>query len=535
MYKEYFGLKELPFSIAPDPRYLYMSHKHREALAHLVYGIKSDGCFVLLTGEVGTGKTTVCRCLLEQLPENTDIAFILNPKLTVEELLAAFCDELRIPYPEGNISIKVFVDRINAYLLDSHAGGRKTVLILEEAQNLSTDVLEQLRLLTNLETNQRKLLQIIMVGQPELQDSLAKPEMRQLAQRVTARYHLGALSKKEVTEYVSHRLAVAGAHGRLFPPSTLDRLFRLSGGIPRLMNLICDRALLGTYVQGQDRVDKATLTRAAREVFGESEVKGHPGMRMRWTLAALMLMISAVALAAAFYNHRAQIMPAPTHANPAVTAPEPPKLDTLQRPPDQPVHLSRDMAFQELFRLWNIPYEANKNLSPCRQAKAKGLGCLDARSSLNGLLHLNRPAVLKLFDNEGKEFYAALTALQEQTATFVVGNETRKVDVKEIELRWLGDYTMFWRMPPKYQGDIRPGSKGAGVQWLEKHLAVINGQEAQPREGRVFSNALVLQVKKFQLSKGLTPDGIVGPQTIMHLNTAINGNEPKLNKEQGTR
>jgi general secretion pathway protein A len=203
MYREYFELKELPFSIAPDPRYLFMSNQHREALAHLVYGINSDGGFILLTGEVGTGKSTVCRCLLEKIPQNFNIALVLNPKLTVEELLATICDELCIDYPKGNTSIKVFVDYINAYLLDAHAKGRKTVLIIEEAQNLSIDVLEQVRLLTNLETNQRKLLQIIMLGQPELKGMLSRPELRQLSQRITARYHLGSLSKQEASAYVN--------------------------------------------------------------------------------------------------------------------------------------------------------------------------------------------------------------------------------------------------------------------------------------------------------------------------------------------
>ncbi len=536
MYREYFGLKELPFSIAPDPRYLYMSREHREALAHLVYGITSDGGFVLLTGEVGTGKTTICRCLLEQLPENTDIAFVLNPKLSVEELLATLCDELGIRYPEVSTSVKVYVDLINAYLLDAHARGRRTVLILEEAQNLGTDVLEQLRLLTNLETNQRKLLQIIMVGQPELQDQLEKPEMRQLAQRVTARYHLGALSRKEVAEYVSHRLAVAGAHTRLFLPSTMDRLFRLSGGIPRLINVICDRALLGAYVQGQDRVDRSTLNKAAREVFGRSEVRRRPRAKMRWALAGMILMISAVALAATLYNNRSQTLPPSQEVLTAPVkgsiVPEPPKLDTLQWPSDQPVHLSREAAFQELFRLWDMPYKAKNNLTPCREARARGLGCLDTPSSLSGLRQLNRPAVLKLFDDRGKEFYGALTAMDGQTATFVLGGKTMKVDVSEVEGHWMGDCTLFWRMPPNYQGDIRPGVRGAEVQWLEKQLALINGQKVQQREKPVFDNALVVQVKKFQLSKGLKPDGVVGPQTMINLNTAAGSNEPLLSAKK---
>ncbi len=535
MYGEYFGLKELPFSIAPDPRYLYMSHEHREALAHLVYGIESDGGFVMLSGEVGTGKTTVCRCLLEQLPENTDVALVLNPKLSAEELLATLCDELGIKYPEIYTSVKVFVDRINAYLLDAHARGRRTVLIIEEAQNLDTDVLEQLRLLTNLETNDRKLIQIIMVGQPELQDLLERPEMRQLAQRITARCHLGALPKKEVAEYVSHRLAVAGVRTRLFPPPTIDKLFRLSGGIPRLINVICDRALLGAYVQGREQVDKAILTKAAREVFGRSDMRRRTGTRLKWALAGLTLMISAVALAATFYNTRLQSV-LPRAETPAALAkanalPEPPPLDALQWPSDQPVQLSREMAFQELFRLWDVPYETKKNLDACQAAKAAGLGCLDAPSGLSGLLQLNRPAVLKLFDGNGREFYATLTALEGQTATFVMGNGTKKVQIRDIEARWLGDYTLFWRMPPHYRGDIRPGTKGTGVQWLEKQLALVNGQSIEVRKNPVFDNALVVQLKKFQLSKGLRPDGVVGPQTVIHLNTAAGTDEPLLSRK----
>lgn len=259
-----------------------------------MYGIDSDGGFVLLTGEVGTGKTTVCRRLLDQLPDNTDIAFILNPRLSVEELLAALCDELHIPYQEGNVSVKVFVDRINDYLLEAHAKGRKTVLIIEEAQNLSGDVLEQIRLLTNLETNERKLLQIIMIGQPELRNMLSLPSLSQLSQRITARYHMGSLSKKDTAAYVNHRLSLAGARSALFPDATIDKLFSLSRGIPRLINVICDRALLGTYVQGRKSVDKSTLVRAAREALGDSEGNRRRALRLRWALGTSVVVLSAV-------------------------------------------------------------------------------------------------------------------------------------------------------------------------------------------------------------------------------------------------
>jgi general secretion pathway protein A len=513
MYREYFGLKELPFSIAPDPRYLYMSEQHREALAHLVYGIKSDGGFVLLTGEVGTGKTTVCRCLLEQIPENCDIAFIINPKLTVEELLATFCDELGIGYPEGNRSIKVFVDKINAYLLDAHSRGRKTVLIIEEAQNLSSEVLEQIRLLTNLETNQQKLLQIIMVGQPELRNMLSRQDLRQLEQRITARYHLGPISGNEVAAYVKHRLTVAGAHSNLFPNSTISKLFRLSGGIPRLINLLCDRALLGAYSQGKDRVDKPTLVKAAREVFGES--KKLPRETLRWALVGLVLIVCGVALAATFFNYKSK----PAEIKKAELL----KLDILQWPADKSISRSKEMSYQSLLKQWGITYKPG-NGRPCQQARSSGLDCLNARGSLNNLLHLNRPAMLKLFDKQGRQFYATLTTIKGETATFIVGNETRIFNVKDIEMRWQGDYTVLWRMPPEYTGYIKPGNRGPEVEWLDKHLSLIQGRTSNPQKKLVFDDILVEQVKKFQLDKGLVPDGIVGPLTMIHLNSAAGNN-----------
>ena len=259
---------------------------------------------------------------------------------------------------------------------------------------------------------------------------------------------------------------------------------------------------------------------------------------MRWALAGLILMISAVALAATFYNNRPQSVPPPealTAPQKAGAVPEPPTLDTLAWPSDQPVDLSREMAFQELFRLWDIPYKMKENLTPCQEAKTKGLGCLDTPSGLSGLLQLNRPAVLKLFDAEGKEFYATLTALEEQTATFVLGNKTKKVDVKEIDGHWLGDYTLLWRTPRNFRGDVRPGSRGAEVQWLEKQLALINGRDVQKRKNPVFDDVLVSQMKKFQLSKGLKPDGVAGPQTIIHLNTTVGSDEPLLSGKKGEK
>lgn len=533
MYKEYFGFEEMPFSIAPDPRYLYMSEQHREALAHLVYGFNSDGGFVLLTGDIGTGKTTVCRCLLEQIPENSAIAFIINPKLTVEELLATICDEFGIKYPEGNTSIKIFVDLINAFLLDANAKGYKCLLIIDEAQNLSADVLEQLRLLTNLETNQRKLLQIILLGQPELREKLSQPGLQQLAQRVIARYHLGPLSKKDAAAFVTYRLSVAGVRKELFPPSTINTLYRFSKGVPRLINVLCDRALLGAFVQGKNQVNKSILTKAGHEVFGETEYNAQHRRASIGLLAALLIIAFATVFAATYYNHNkntARTVSA-DRTEPSISK-ESRQPDALQCPVDKPDYSSRDMAFESLFRQWGISYQSKEDVSACEQARAQGLRCLDAVGNLSNLRQLNRPAILRLFDTQGKEFYAALTSLEDQAASLVVGGETMKVAVKDIESRWHGEYILLWKTPPDYQGYIHPGDKGFVVQWLDKQISLIQGRTPQSNENLVYNDELVRQVKEFQLAEGLVPDGIVGTQTLIHINAVVDKEEPALNDRE---
>ena len=514
MYQSYFGLNEAPFSIAPDPRYLYMSQRHQEALAHLLYGVDGGGGFVLLTGEVGAGKTTVCRCLLEQIPPSCDVAYIFNPKLTVAELLSTICVEFGIVYPPENLSIKVYIDCINAYLLDAHARGRHTVLIIDEAQNLDIVVLEQLRLLTNLETNQRKLLQIILLGQPELAEMLQLDELRQLAQRIIARYHLGPLTRQEVAAYVRHRLGVAGTQRQLFSTALLGQLYRLSGGIPRIINVLCDRALLGAYVQNKERVDRATLAQAAREVL-------HKPQSRIWPLLAGLL--ASILLAAVYYRAPVQTRVAAPVLTPTAVLPV-----ILELPANAP-H-SKAPAFAALFRAWGAGY---KDADACSQAESIGLRCLTARGGLDELRQLNRPAVLQLHDSQGQEFYATLIRLDDKTATLILGSTSLVVAIISLAEQWSGDYTLLWRPPPVFHQKIRPGASGPDVEWLNKQLAQLHGKPAVANKNLVYEGEMVRQVKQFQLLQGLAPDGSVGAQTMMRLSGAADVAAPKLSRETG--
>ena len=354
MYAPFFGLKREPFSIAPDPRFLFMSERHREALAHLLYGLDGGGGFVLLSGEIGAGKTTVCRCFLERIPKRCNVAYIFNPKLTVIELLQSVCEEFHIPRPEaegraaaGPATVKEYLDPINEFLLRTHAVGQNNVLIIDEAQNLSADVLEQLRLLTNLETNERKLLQIILIGQPELRDMLARPELEQLAQRVIARFHLGALSEAETAQYIRHRLSVAGLRGALpFDAPARQRIHQLSRGVPRRINLLCDRALLGAYGGGTNLVTRAIVEQAAKEVFGR--VDAGSGLAWRYRSAALVALgvaggVALFAAATLAYNgatkkpaSAAMVMATAATAASAASAATPASAATLLSTPTLP-------------------------------------------------------------------------------------------------------------------------------------------------------------------------------------------------------
>ena len=300
MYLPFFGLAEKPFSITPDPRYLFLSGRHAEALAHLVYGIDEAGGFIQLTGEVGTGKPTIIRSLLARRHDKAAIALILNPRMDAPEFLLTLCEELGIGVPDSaQTSVKELIDILNRFLLKAHAEGRRVVLVVDEAQTLAPELLEQVRLLTNLETETQKLLQIILIGQPELRDVLARNDLRQLAQRITGRYHLDPLSRDESAAYIKHRLRVAGATTDLFSNGALRELYRCSGGVPRLLNIIADRALLGAYSEDRHVVNAAMVRRAAGEVSGQRVLPAW----LPWSLGATSLALLAGVVVLLFNRH----------------------------------------------------------------------------------------------------------------------------------------------------------------------------------------------------------------------------------------
>jgi general secretion pathway protein A len=541
MYTHYFSLKQSPFSIAPDPRYLFMSERHREALAHLLYGIGSGGGFVLLTGEIGAGKTTVCRCFIEQIPADCRLAYIFNPRQTVEELLQSICDEFRIAQPapaaSGAGSVKSYVDAINRYLLDSHAQGNNNVLIIDEAQNLSADVLEQLRLLTNLETNERKLLQIILIGQPELRTMLARPELEQLAQRVIARYHLGSLSALETASYVTHRLAVAGATAATpFPRSVMALIYRLTQGVPRRINLLCDRALLGAYVENSREVTRAVLRKAAAEVFADNGAA--QAARRRWPYLVGGVMAGAVISGAAAWQVLPKLSAPPAAATAAArtagqagpkTAQVAPKAAPAVPPVVPLTRADANAALRELGALWGQALPAGE---PCEAALKLNLRCHQGKGSLYELRLLDRPAMLTL--HEGADVaYALLTGLDENTATLVLDGKKQTLGVAALASRFDGEFTTFWKAPRAFRDHVVAGEIGPDVDWIAARLAELNGV-ATPAIDRPLGPRMRELLRNFQAAQNLKADGVAGPRTFMRLNQLSGVAEPRLLASAGT-
>lgn len=553
MYAPFFGLKQKPFSIAPDPRYLFMSERHREALAHLLYGVQGGGGFVLLTGEIGAGKTTVCRCFLEQIPARCNVAYIFNPKLSALELLMTVCHEFGVKFPPltAAATVKDHVDALNEYLLRTHSVGQNNVLIIDEAQNLSPDVLEQLRLLTNLETSERKLLQIVLIGQPELRGMLARPELEQLAQRVIARYHLEALSEKETSQYVAHRLAVAGLKGSLpFDSAALHRIHQLARGVPRRVNLLCDRALLGAYATGTARVDRAIVDKAAAEVFGpQGAVRTLPA---RWWPLALGVgvLAGAAAMAAVQWGTRGKSLPdaaaaaasaastarasasaassvvastLPTAASAAAVTPRLRSIDDLETLLARAPRDEHD-ALRALAPEWQLQLGDG---DPCAMAAEHDVRCFRAHGGLALLRLLARPSVLALRDAQDRPVYVVLAGLGHDDATLLVGQTPLQVPIALLTTAWRGDFTTFWRVPAGYSVPLAIGSQGVLVDAVGAQLAEGQGASA-PAPDHVFDAAMRARVAAFQQVQGLTPDGVAGPTTLMQINRASGVGEPWL-------
>ena len=550
MYKAFYGLSDNPFSIAPNPHYLFLSDRHREALAHLTYGLGETGGFVLLTGEVGTGKTTVSRCLLGQLPDNTDTAFILNPSLTELELLATLCDELKISYGD-NPTLKQLTDHLSRFLLDNHSKGRNTVLIIDEAQHLRPEVLEQLRLLTNLETDTKKLLQVILIGQPELQLLLKRQELRQLAQRITARYHLLPLNEDEIALYVLHRLQVAGRFEPLFTRKAVKVLQKYSGGIPRLINLLCERSLMAGYAQSRVPIDHHMVRQAAAEVLGEEEPTQNRYLWPTTTAATLFVAFgvsywlftdkpvnAASASSRVIESASANVAALNTQALSATEG-----MSKLVQPVDQQssqgsipdpnqrllndaINQSRDIdtAFAGLFSVWGkVPY---KGLTACQSAVEQGLSCYQQQGNWMSLTRLNYPAVVYLVDDNQQDFYGAVIAVDGEQLLMQLGEQQLWVDRAWFNQHFSGTFEILWQAPNLPMMDISQKSSPGQLQWLENALAHVNNRNT--RRVNQFDVQLENDLKSFQSQHGLKADGIAGNQTLVRLNLYLSQQGPRL-------
>ena len=580
MYAQFFGLKHEPFSIAPDPRYLFMSERHREALAHLLYGVNGGGGFVLLSGEIGAGKTTVCRCFLEQVPRRCNVAYIFNPKLTVVELLKSICDEFHVPYEHSGPqfaqvppTVMDYVDPLNEFLLRTHAVGQNNLLVIDEAQNLSPEVLEQLRLLTNLETNDRKLLQIILIGQPELRTMLARPELEQLAQRVIARFHLEALSPAETEKYIAHRLSVAGMTGALpFDREARARIHALSRGIPRRINLLADRSLLGAYAIGKSKVDRQIVDKAAVEVFGTLGLpqagRSAPERRVvvaATALAALALagVIGAAAVGALQRSGVSTALPSGAAASapkaaaaasaasgaattlakaarPAASgasAPSAPSDAIAVTPATDPAELrtalgptarSERDAWRELAQAWGANFADGE---PCQLAARQRLQCFRGSGSLASLRQLDRPVILTLRSESDEPAYAVMTGLGPHGAVLQTASARRSVSLLTLAQMWRGEFATLWRVPEGFRASAGEDGGNAASQWVAARLTALQGSPQTP-DSRDTEVPLRSRISAFQMAQGLKPDGLAGPMTYMQLNRLSGVDEPKLQPQK---
>lgn len=537
MYQEFFHFKQEPFSIAPDPRFLFMSRQHKEALAHLLYGIQSSGAFMVLSGEVGSGKTTVCRCFLNQVPDELDIAFILNPKLNANELLASICDELGIAYPE-NSGTKVLVDGLNRFLLANHAKGRNTLVIIEEAQNLSEDVLEQLRLLTNLETDEKKLLQIILLAQPEFLDILKQDNMKQLAQRITARFHLSPLNESECEHYIQHRLNVAGSHYDPFPRAIKKQIFRYSQGVPRLINLLADRCLLGAYANNKQHVDKGILKQAMSEL-NDISPKQNRIKHFRTVLAITVITLLISTTVILFLS--TEPWTPDTDKKSSLTEPFRLELGNKLANDSEPalqglnIRSSYASASEQLINLWGLStdrgYFIQNNQDLCDFAQVYQLLCYTDKANLGLLLKLGRPVILKL-TTDGENFnFAVLLGTSGNKLLLQLADGPRALSYQSLEKLWLGDFITLVRVPSAWRGQVlNTGDQSEFAFWLNQMLEQLDDQSSGQNSENPYTYTLedMKIVKRLQNEAGIYADGKVGLQTIMYLNSLTQNKVPVL-------
>lgn len=520
MYLGYYGLHEPPFSITPDPRFVHLSERHRDALAHLLFGIDKGGGggFVQLTGEVGTGKTTLSRLLLEQLPEDARIALVLNPRQDAIELLETICEELHVDIEGKRGSAKALVDALNAHLLEAYAQGLRVVLLIDEAQNLPADALEQVRLLTNLETDTQKLLQILLLGQPELRGLLAKPELRQLAQRITARYHLTPLDATETGDYLRHRWRVAGGRKFPFDPKAVQRLHRRAGGVPRLLNVIAERALLAGYARDATVIDARLVDAAANEVLQPA------GARRAWPWLAAAAVVALGALAWLPWRNVPSAVPGPALPLPATASPALPEARATPAIPVldeaalvQAIAATGDTpvpAWQHLLALWQLPATSITvaPAGPCAPATQADLHCVQGRARLDALLALDRPLLLRLHQ-AGASAWAVLLGADARNARLRFGGRTVDLDRVLLQSHWEGRYVGLWRGPAMLATPPKPGESGPAVDWLRQRLAPA-GNVAP---GTPYDTDLRRAVTTVQHARGLPADGVAGPLTLMAL------------------
>jgi general secretion pathway protein A len=559
LYLQFFGLNEAPFSITPDPAFVYLSEAHREALAHLLYGVGQGGSggFVQLTGEVGTGKTTLCRCLMNQIPENTRVALVLNPLLTPRELLATICEELGLDVSGQQDSNKAMVDTLNRYLLDQHGKGRRVVVVIDEAQNLSPEALEQVRLLTNLETAKDKLLQMVLLGQPELRDLLQRQDLRQLAQRITARYHLTPLNREETVAYVRHRVKVAGAQRIPFSKSSIRVIHQRSAGVPRLINIIADRALAGAYARETRKVTPALVHAAANEVQpGETQLRSN-----RWPLVlttasiAALLVVSTLALGPDFLARFKPVENAGQTGESVVMAEAPPLPEETAEPAPEEVtpgtesavgaysdqlsqsvlpaeldstwlELQNRSAWDSIAALWDDPAGASAIRLACDGVARTGYSCVREYGNWSRIRKLGLPVILVLNGQENQLVpFSGFSA----EGLLLGTEEPLEVAPEAIESRWFGEYMVTWPQAPDWPAEIRRGDSGAAVDIVIQLAALA----APAWQGQAeFDDGFESWLRTFQQRHGLKPDGIVGPNTLIYL-MAPTIMEPRLLTETG--